>query len=162
VFSYPALLASGVTTKYVFLNLGHLCGVAIACSLGLQYGIPYLVVALIINAQVLAIPGLMMLRSRIGLDLASYYKPCFVPALAAVCMSVCVWLTMHGLRPDTSVHLRLAAEVAVGASVYLAIMYFFKRSALLEMFQTVRGVIGVAGTSKPGARLTTKVKPAGL
>lgn len=138
VFFYPALLASGVTTHYVILNLLQATGVLGACALGVVFGIPWLVVGLIVNALIMSIPSILLLRKRIGLSPARYFQPCLFPALSCVIMTALVLGVAQVLPVHMKLVLRLAIEIATGAAVYISIMYMFRKSTLRNLFEMVQ------------------------
>src|SRR5207253_7565032 len=74
VFFHPALLASGGAGKYVLLNVWHALGTLAACVIGIQFGVVYLVLGLILNGLIVAVPALYFLQRRIGLSPALYCK----------------------------------------------------------------------------------------
>jgi O-antigen/teichoic acid export membrane protein len=137
VFLYPALLASGGVGKFVLLNLTHLIGVIFACLVGIQFGVTYLVIGLIMNSIVMATPALLFLRHRTGLSLSCYCKPCLLPALASIFMVGMIWLTTAMLPTDTMPVIRLACKVLVGGIAYLGCISFFAPSLLESLFNIV-------------------------
>src|SRR5690606_19106455 len=75
IFSFPALLAAGLTGKYTALSAYYATGVLIASLIGVQFGVTYIVGGLIINSLIQVIPCLMLLHERIGLSPLHYFKP---------------------------------------------------------------------------------------
>ena len=62
VFFHPALLASGGAGTYVALNIWHVVGVLVACGIGIEFGVTWLVLGMIINATIIAAPLLWYMR----------------------------------------------------------------------------------------------------
>jgi PST family polysaccharide transporter len=143
IFFYPALLASGVTGKYVLLNLGYATGVLIACLVGIQFGTQYLVLGLIINSHVLLVPGLILLRKRIGLCPTQYYRPCISPALGAMLMWIVVWTLRSVLPIALAPAVKITIEIAAGGSMYLIFQYYFNRLALQSLISTICQTVGL-------------------
>src|SRR5207248_3607692 len=144
VFFHPALLASGGIGKYVLLNVWHALGVVLVCILGIKFGVIYLVLGLILNGIIAAIPALYFLKRRIGLDPLSYGKPCLVPAAASVVMVLSVILVAHLLPLDSPIALKLFSKVALGAVSYIGFMALFNRPILIKVFDTLRHAFSVA------------------
>lgn len=140
VFFHPSLLASGGIGRYVLLNVLHTAGVIVACAVGIQFGVNYVVIGLILNGLFVAWPALMYLRRRIGLSPLAYCRPCLAPAFASFFMVSVIWLMGNYLLPETSRGLRLSAEIVVGASVYIGSMLVLKRTAVINLIESVRHV----------------------
>lgn len=137
VFFHPALLASGGVGRYVILNLWHVTGVLVACVAGIRFGVTNLVLGLIANGLIVAIPALIFLRHRIALSPLKYCHPCLVPAFASLFMAGLIWAaadTLSGLP----LALRLVCKVIVGASAYIGFIWIFKRASLVSLFDVVR------------------------
>ena len=137
VFSYPILLASGGIGKYVWLNVWHVLGVLVVCLVGIQFGVAYLVLGLIVNSMIIAVPVLLFLRQRIGLRPLSYCKPCLVPALASLLMVGMVLLMAALLPADSAPLLRLASKVFIGAAGYIGCILFLAPTTLKNLAGTV-------------------------
>jgi len=133
VFYYPVLLASGGIGKYVWLNIAQAIGVLVACTVGIQFGVTWLVVGLVVNSLVIAIPGLFFLRQRIGLAPWNYCRPCLMPALASLFMVGVIWLLTKLLPPDLSPALRLACKVPLGGLAYLGCLVVLAPSSLRRL-----------------------------
>ena len=82
VFFHPSLIASGGAGRYVLLNVWQAAGSLVACVGGIHLGVKYVVIGLILNNLIIAVPALIFLRKRIGLSPLEYCKPCLVPACA--------------------------------------------------------------------------------
>jgi O-antigen/teichoic acid export membrane protein len=136
-FFYPILLASGGIGKYVWLNVSHFVGVLAACLIGIQFGVVYLVLGLIINSMVNAIPGLLFIRKRVGVGLSSYCKPCLIPALSSLFMLGVIWLVATMLPTDIGLVLRLAGKTVIGAIAYLGCIFFLSPSSLKKLADTI-------------------------
>ena len=132
-FFYSILLASGGIGKYVWLSVFQTTGVLVACLVGIQLGVNYLVLGLILNSLVIAIPALLFLRNRIGLSPLNYCKPCLMPALASLFMVGVIWSMSAMLPADTTPVLRLVCKVTVGAIAYLGFMLIFRRASLIKL-----------------------------
>lgn len=138
VFIYPTLLATGGIGKYVWLSVLHTIGVLVACLVGIQFGIIFVVLGLIANSLIIAIPGVLSVRQRIGMSPASYCKPCLVPALASLFMAGVIWLVKDGLSADVAPMLRLACKILAGATAYLAFILIFRPATLARLLSMVR------------------------
>lgn len=138
VFFHPSLIASGGAGRYVLLNVWQAVGVLVACVAGIQFGVKYVVLGLIINNLIIAVPSLLFLRNRIGLSPLRYCKPCFVPACASLFMVSLIYLAGNLLPVGFPAISRLACKVALGASAYLAFMLVFERSLLIKLIAMAR------------------------
>ena len=134
---YPAFVAAGITGRYLVLNTAATIVKLVACLIGAQFGLPEVVLGLILASLVMVAPGVAVLRSQIGLQIRALLQPCAVPAAAALVMFGATWIVAFLMsRPDPS-WARLTTQVAIGAAVYLAITYRFNRTTLLELYRTV-------------------------
>jgi PST family polysaccharide transporter len=133
VFSFPALLTSGLSHHYAILGLANAIGVFATAVVGIQFGVVYLAAGLILNSLLQSIPIILLLKRRIGLDPKQYCKPCLVPAAASLIMASIVCLSTVTLTREFSPWLRLAVNITLGASIYLAFMQFFARSTVSEI-----------------------------
>ncbi|MEO6002495.1 MAG: lipopolysaccharide biosynthesis protein [Opitutus sp.] len=147
LFFYPALLASGVTGKYVFLNAVQSVGVLVACIIGVQFGVSYLVFALMCNSLILAVPAMLFLRRQIGLSLSEYCRPCVLPGMGSLLMASSVWLLTTGLASTAWVGLRLSISIVLGAGVYIGFSFVLNRSPLNNLIDTMRQAVGLHRTS---------------
>ncbi len=137
VFFYPILLASGGIGKYVWLNIWHTAGVVVACLVGIRFGITFLVMGLIMNNLIIAIPSLLFVCQRIGLSPSSYCKPCLVPALAAIFMIGMIWLMSLMLPTDISSIFRIVSKVLIGGIAYVVSVFLFDPSVLKTLTHTI-------------------------
>jgi PST family polysaccharide transporter len=142
VFVSPALVASGGAGRYVILNLWLGAGALIACVVGIQFGLTYLVLGLAANTLIIAVPALLFLRNRIGLSPLRYCRPCLVPGAAALVMVAMVWLTTSALPGATPAALRLTCKIAVGAVTYLGCIFLFAPSTLRKLADTAGQAFG--------------------
>jgi O-antigen/teichoic acid export membrane protein len=142
VFFHPSLLASGGAGNYVFLNVWHAVGVLAACVIGIQFGVTYLVLGLIVNGLIVAVPALLFLRARIGLSPLGYCKPCLVPAAASLFMAVMIWAAAWVLPSNITPLLRLACKVSVGGTAYLGFILLFAPAALRQLVETFGHAFG--------------------
>jgi O-antigen/teichoic acid export membrane protein len=142
VFFYPAILASGGVGNAVWLNVIHIIGIAVACLVGIQFGVTSLVVGLILNGIVTSIPSLVFLRRRIGLSPLDFCKPFLAPAIASVFMFGTVRLIPILLPQSTWPILILGFEIAAGAAAYLGFLYMFRRGTLYRLIQMAGLSIG--------------------
>jgi O-antigen/teichoic acid export membrane protein len=138
VFVYPILLATGGIGKYVWLSILHTIGVLVACLVGIQFGVTYVVLGLIVNSVVIGAPGVLSLRQRIDMSPLSYCKPCLVPALASLFMAGVVWLMAHTLTADITPILRLTCKIVAGATAYLVFVMIFRPAILAKLLTMVR------------------------
>jgi teichuronic acid exporter len=137
VLKYPALVAAGITSHYLVLNLVTLGANLIACLIGVRFGVMQVIVGLILVNLMMVFPWLLLLRRRIGLDPIAYWKPCGIPALAAVAMVGAIWVTSLAFAGTGPTWTQFIAKVVAGASVYLGCNYLLNRSKLVELLQTV-------------------------
>jgi len=146
IFCYPILLASGGIGKFVWLNLFHFVGVAVACLVGIQFSPTWLVVGLIINGVVLTLPGLMFIHRRIGLSPWDYCRPCLMPATASVFMAGAVWSISIMMPSSTWVALLLFCKMVAGAIAYLGFMFLFRRNTLVKLLDMAGHATGFLKT----------------
>ena len=142
VLFYSILLASGGIGKYLWVSVCHTAGVLVACFVGIQFGVDYLVLGLIANSMVMAIPALLILRRRIGLSPIDYCKPCIVPAFASLFMVGMVYLAVALLPEATPPLLLLVCKVAVGAILYIGFILIFDRAPLIKLLNLVAHAFG--------------------
>ncbi len=146
VFCYPVLLASGGIGKYVWLNVWHFIGVVVACLVGIQFSVAWLVLGLIINAVVITIPALMFIHRRIGLSPWDYCRPCLMPAIASIFMTGAVWAVSMMMPASTWVALLLFCKTAAGAMAYLGFMFLFRRNTLVKLLDMAGHATGFLKT----------------
>jgi O-antigen/teichoic acid export membrane protein len=140
-FCYPVLLATGGIGKYVWLNVWQAIGVLVACLVGIQFSVTYLVLGLIMNSVIIAIIELQFLRQRIGITPLNYCKPCLVPALASIFMVGMIWLMLAILPADIAPVLRLACKIAIGATAYIGCIWFLAHSTLKRLAEVIHRAI---------------------
>jgi O-antigen/teichoic acid export membrane protein len=141
VFFHPSLLASGGVGRYVLLNVWQAAGSLVACVGGIQLGVKYLVMGLIINNVIVAIPALIFLRKRIGLSPLKYCKPCLLPACASFFMVGALWLVGKVLPLGMPAIFGLLCKIAIGAVAYSGFLLLFQRSALINFFSIICSAI---------------------
>lgn len=130
IFFYTALVASGGAGKSFFLNIFHAFGTLAACVFGIWHGTSLLVVALILNSIVLAVPSLLFLQRRIGLSPLRYCKPCIAPAFSSIVMGISICL-IRNLLPAHIIPLsKLLLDICVGVAVYVGCMFVLNRKVL--------------------------------
>ncbi len=137
VFFLPSLLASGGAGRYVLLNLWQAAGSLVACAGGIHMGVKYVVIGLIVNNLIIAVPALMFLRKRIGLSPLEYCKPCLVPACASFFMVSVLFLVGKVLPIGLPAMLGLLCKVAVGAVAYSGFLLLFQRSAVINFINII-------------------------
>lgn len=149
VFTYPALLAAGITLQYLYLNLITLAGSVVACLIGVRFGASQVVVGLIVVSLLMTFPRLNMLKQRIGLSPAAYWRPCIAPACAAGVMILGIRVT-NSLFPSTANQwIKVTSFILIGASLYLGVLRVFWRARLRETLDTLaRAALG-RGESYP-------------
>jgi O-antigen/teichoic acid export membrane protein len=150
VFIYPILMATGGIGKYLWLSVLHAVGVLAACLVGIQFGVTYVALGLIVNGIVIAVPGVLSLRQRIGMSPISYCKPCLVPALAALFMAAVIWLMAGTLSVDITPLVRLICKIMAGATAYLGFILIFRPATLARLLTMVRHAGGF-GFKAPSA-----------
>ncbi|MGA3007760.1 MAG: lipopolysaccharide biosynthesis protein, partial [Opitutaceae bacterium] len=136
VFFYPALMATGGAGSYVFLSVCHAVGVAVACWVGIQFGVTWVVTGLIANNLILVGPSMLYLRKRIGLSPLEYCRPCLMPALASLVMGLAIWAAGWVLPMNVPLAVRLACKVCLGGIAYLGFVFFFAPAALGQLMRT--------------------------
>jgi PST family polysaccharide transporter len=137
VFFHPALLASGGIGRYLVLNGFHTAGVLAACLIGIRFSVIWLIAGLVLNALVMSVPNLLFLRSRIGLDVGKFLRPCAIPALAAAAMAATVWGVGHALPAGVLPAVRLIAKILAGAAVYSGCSLVLAPASIRSLFRTV-------------------------
>jgi PST family polysaccharide transporter len=138
VFVHPALLASGGAGRYVILNVWQTAGMALACLVGIRFGVEYLILSVITVNLIIAMPALLFLKKRIGLNPLDYCRPCIMPCLAAVTMAFVIW-TMSKIFPANAGSVfSVSCKVAIGALTYISFLLLFKRISLIRISDTVR------------------------
>jgi O-antigen/teichoic acid export membrane protein len=141
VFFHPSLLASGGVGKYVLLNIWQAAGSVLACVGGIQLGVKYVVIGLIINNVIIAIPALVFLRKRIDLSPLKYCEPCLLPACASFFMVGILWFVGKMLPLGLPAIFGLLCKVALGAAAYSGFLLLFQRSALINFISIIRNAI---------------------
>jgi len=156
VFCYPALLTTGEMKKYVAISVYQTLGALVACGIGVRFSVNWLVVGLIINNLIFAIPTLLFLQKRIGLQPGKFCQPCVVPAFASLAMAGACWLAAAALPAGLSLLLVLTCKILLGAVVYVGVMYIFKRTLLEKLFRMVQQAFAKANPT-PATTPTTPV-----
>jgi PST family polysaccharide transporter len=151
VFFHPSLLASGGAGRYVLLNVWQAAGSLVACVGGIHLGVKYVVLGLILNNLIIAVPALMFLRKRIGLSPLEYCKPCLVPACASLFMFGVLWLVGAMSPPGLPAIFGLTCKVAVGTATYLGFLLLFQRSMLINFIAMIRDAISPNHATGGGA-----------
>lgn len=149
VFFHPALLASGGMGRWVLLNVCHAAGVVAACLVGIQFGVQYLIVGLIIKSLFIFIPALLFLRQLIGLNPLDYCKPCILPGLASVVMFVLVRTAGQLLPLEAPAPARIACCVILGAASYATVIYVFNRRVFRQLIENIRHMRGSGAGALP-------------
>ncbi len=142
VFFHPALLAAGGAKKWAILNGWLTIGSVVACLVGIQFSVSWLVFGLIINSLLVSIPTLIFLQKKIGLSPLKFCQTCLIPAAASLAMVGAIWISTTLLPVKTPLLLILISKVVVGAIAYVAVMFVFKRSLLEKIFRTGRNAFG--------------------
>lgn len=137
VFFHPALLASGGIGRFVILNVCQVAGVVAACLIGIQFGVVYLVIGLIINGLIMSVPNLLFLRVRIGLNIMKFLKPCLVPFLASVVMLFVVWSIQISVPTHISTLPRVFFKIIGGGAAYLCVMFLLAPKAIKSLVTTI-------------------------
>ena len=138
VFFYPAMLSSGGAGRSLIFSVYHAGGALISCMLGVYFGINYLICGMMLTSMILATPAILFLKERVGLQPIRYWKPCLVPALAAISMVCLIWMVSLIISQEISVAVLIACKIIVGAIGYLGFIFIFKRSSLVKIANTVR------------------------
>src|SRR5690606_23546923 len=112
-------------------------GVAIACLIGIQFGVHQLVVGLMINGVIMSLPALIMLRQRIGLSLIQFCKPCIARAGAALFMVGVIQGITYVLPSTIHPALRLACHTIAGGAAYLGFLQLFSPATLQNLKRTL-------------------------
>ncbi len=141
VFFHPALLASGGVGRYVVLNAAHASGVIAACALGVVFGLPQLVLALILNNAVIASAALLFLQRRIGMSPVDYLRPCVLPMLGACVMTVAVVFAGYWVS-DLPATAALLLKVTVGVLSYGIFVLICGRAVLVNFLSMLWGSLG--------------------
>jgi PST family polysaccharide transporter len=141
VFFHPSLLASGGVGKYVLLNVWQAVGSLLACVGGIQLGVKYVVIGLILNNLIITVPALIFLRKRIGLSPLEYCKPCVLPACASLFMVSLLWVVGKLLPLGLPEIFGLLCKVTVGAVAYSGFLLLFQRSALINFISIISSAI---------------------
>jgi O-antigen/teichoic acid export membrane protein len=141
VFFHPALLASGGTGRYVILNVIHTLGVVASCCIGYFFGLYSLVFGLIINSIGIAIPAVLFLKHRIGLDPIKYSKTCIAPALLSGFMWLGTLIPEHIANIPSHSVLLVASKVTFGAVFYCLGICVTAPDQLRYFISIFRGVI---------------------
>jgi len=136
VFCHPILLASGGIGKFVWLNVWHVVGVLAACLVGIRFGITFLVLGLILNSLITAIPALLFLQQRISLSPLGYCRPCLAPCLASLFMVCVIYVVTIALPSDIPLLIRLLCKILIGAMTYTGCILLLDRSILRKLIDT--------------------------
>ena len=93
---------------------------------------------MMLTSMILATPAILFLKERVGLQPIRYWKPCLVPALAAIFMVCLIWMVSLIISQEISLAFLIACKIIVGAIGYLGFIFIFKRSSLVKIANTVR------------------------
>lgn len=141
VFNHPTLVTAGANRDYVLLNIGQVVGVISACLIGVQFGTAYVALGLIINALIVTIPALLLLRKWVGLEPREFIKRCLSPALASIIMAVMIYGINYLLPGGIPIAIRLSIKVLVGAIVYLGVLWLTGPAALKKIYSLSLNVL---------------------
>jgi len=141
VYCHPALLASGGPGRYVIVNATCAVGAVIACIVGLQISVQFLLVCLIINLCFISSLALSFLKRRIGLSIKSYCRPIVVPALGSVLMFGVVSITRLFMDGLFSPSINLGIQVFVGGFTYIAVIAIFDLKSMCNLREIVFSAI---------------------
>jgi O-antigen/teichoic acid export membrane protein len=150
VYIYPALLALGLTGKFVALTALQAAGVVVACLVGIQFGVAYVIAGLILNSLLMIAPWFVLIQREIGLKPLDFYRSCVAPALAALAMAAVIQAAGYVLTPTWSPWLRLGCHIPLGAVVYLGLLYFLSPAILHTLMATLKQTLP-AGRPAPGS-----------
>jgi len=128
VFFHPMLLAVGRPGSYLVLSILQAGGAAIACAIGVRFGVRAVVAGLILNSIVVGAVSFVFVVYRLGISVKSFWKPCLGPAAAALLMYLSVTIVRYELPTTIAPWLRVFSQVGVGAIVYSALMMLFARN----------------------------------
>jgi PST family polysaccharide transporter len=142
VFFHPALIASGGPGAYVVLNVLHAGGVSVACLVGVRHGIRALILALILNGLMVALPSLLFLRRRIGLSVWTYCRICCPPLFSAFVMAGVVRAVMSAGQWTAPAWSRLTMEVCTGGIAYVATLALITPVSLRRIIETLAHIYG--------------------
>jgi PST family polysaccharide transporter len=143
IFFRPLLLAAQGMRQWIVLNAFQSIGVLVACLVGVRFGVPYLVLGLILNSLLLTIPILRFLHRRIDLSPTKYFRPCLIPAVAALFMVGSIWGLSIFLPRDLTPLFRLICKVIVGGTTYLGFVWLLLPDALRNLVTVSREAIRV-------------------
>ena len=144
VYCHPALLTTGAMGRYLCLHVGYAVGAAIACAVGLRFGVHAVIVALILNAAWAGLLALLFLRRLIGLSPWSYLRPAIEPGAAAGVMFALVTWARPTLNDILPLWGSVATQVALGAVVYVCILALLIPGKLVAVRE-----IAVSAFAKP-------------
>lgn len=124
VLHHPLMVSLGRPSIYLWVNVAHVFGAVVACIVGAQFGVPWVVVGMIASTSVVGLCSFVYLRRVVGLSVQQYWGPCVPPAIAAVGMGVVVVLIPLAMGQLSNVIVaRLAAQVLVGVAVYVLTLH---------------------------------------
>jgi O-antigen/teichoic acid export membrane protein len=129
-------------------------GVALAQSLvqmglslvGVIYGIPGVAAAVAATQLIFYGVELLVLRRLVRFSLSGFLGEGVLPGLAALVMAGAV-LGVEAILAGTRPAVQLAGGIAVGITVYGAIVFLFGRKRVREMIELLRGLKGGSPTS---------------
>ena len=107
--------------------------------IGVQWGIPGVAVAVAATQIIFYGVELAVLRRLVRFPVAAYLGEALVPGLGAAAMAAAV-MGVESLLTGERPALQLAAGVAIGTLVYVAVLLLFARGRLRELVQMAKGL----------------------
>jgi O-antigen/teichoic acid export membrane protein len=149
--THYALLATGNAMTVAAINFGQTIGVAVACAIGVQFGLRGVVAALMLNDLLMNLPRLYLLWRRTGYSPRRYLRPCLEPMVAAGLMYLVIVGIGRMLSTGAPAWSVLLAQLAAGVGTYLAVMSLLARERLWQLWALVLSAIAQQESRSPAS-----------
>lgn len=142
-FNAPLMVANGRANQVFWLSMLNAAGNAVGFLLAVPYGATAVAGAYVLRGFLVYPVNLLLLRRTAGLSVRSYVHA-LRPAASATAVAMIVAGSITAAAPAWSVPVRLACAIATASAVYITIMWFGFRGAVVAALQEVRSMVSAA------------------
>jgi len=147
--AYVAINALQMLVSHVLLWTGHfranmwfnvfaLVVLAIGFYIGVHWGVAGVAWAWVVGFPVSIAPSVIMMARIIDLPSAAYFRAVRPALTACLVMVVAVLLLREALAPGGSHAMRLSAQAATGALVYVIVLFTLFHRSVVTIYRTIR------------------------
>jgi O-antigen/teichoic acid export membrane protein len=133
---YPALNALGHARAVLAINFTMLLLLAVGAYFAVDRGLMAVVFVWLIATPIVTAMTLLFVRSLLGVSLIKIAKAVWPASAGCLAMAVPL-LAANTLLPDNAGIFRLLVEIAVGAAIYLLVIFLFFRTLIDEVHSNI-------------------------